>query len=132
MQFIKFVIVGVTNTAVAYGSNVFVLFCLLPFGISWDFVVGNTVSFFVGVSWAFYWNSKYVFVLEEGKDRRILHALIKTYIAYAFTGLVLSNALSYLWIDYLDISKYIAPLINLIITVPLNYIINKYWTFKPK
>ena len=45
-------------------------------------------------------------------------------------GIVLANVLSYIWIDVLGISKCVAPLINLIISIPLNFIINRYWAFK--
>lgn len=55
--------------------------------------------------------------------------LLKTYAAYALTGILLNNILSWLWIERFDISKYVAPLINLIISVPLNFVINKLWTF---
>ena len=37
--------------------------------------------------------------------------------------------LVYLWIEILKISKYIAPLLNLTISVPVNYILNKSWAF---
>ena len=57
-------------------------------------------------------------------------ALLKTYMAYGFTGIILNNILSFIWIDKVGISKFIAPLINLIVSVPLNFIINKLWAFK--
>ena len=57
---------------------------------------------------------------------------MKTYVSYGFTGIVLNNILSYLWIEKLGISKYIAPLFNLVLSVPLNFIINKFWAFRTK
>ena len=35
----------------------------------------------------------------------------------------------YLWVDILNISNTIAPIITLIITVPYNYLLSKFWTF---
>lgn len=58
-----------------------------------------------------------------------LEPLLKTYISYSFTGLFLSSALNWLWIDVAGLSKMIAPLINLCITVPLNFVLNKFWVF---
>ena len=55
---------------------------------------------------------------------------MKTYMAYGFTGIILNNILSFIWIDKVGISKFIALLINLIVSVPLNFVINKLWTFK--
>ena len=36
-----------------------------------------------------------------------------------------------LWLEVqLGVSKVIAPVVNLIITIPLNFVINKFWTFR--
>lgn len=128
-QFFKFGLVGVTNTAISYGLNVLVLTLLKPYRLSWDYVAGNVVAFLLSVLWSFYWNNKYVFTQKGGPKRRIGPALLKTYISYGFTGILLTNALSYLWIHRLGISKYVAPLINLVVSIPLNFIINKFWAF---
>ncbi|MEG2931919.1 MAG: GtrA family protein [Ruthenibacterium sp.] len=32
--------------------------------------------------------------------------------------------------QYWGVSEWIAPVINLVITIPLNFILNKFWTFK--
>ena len=130
VQFIKFCLVGVTNTLVSYGVNIFVLFLLEPYGLAWDYVAGNVVAFLLSVLWSFFWNNRLVFAVEEGRKRNILPALLKTYVAYGFTRILLNNALSYVWIEILGISKLVAPLINLIVSIPVNYLINKNWAFK--
>lgn len=130
LQFVKFGIVGVSNTLIGYILNIATLFLLKPFHLVWDYVLGNTVSFFLAVLWSFYWNNKYVFSLGKGQERNLGKALLKTYIAYGSTGIILNNALSYFWIDCLKISKYIAPLINLVISIPLNFVMNKMWAFR--
>ena len=132
VQFIKFGLVGITNTVLSYCINVLVLKLLQPYHLSWDYVAGNIISFILSVAWSFYWNNKYVFMQEEGQQRNKWQALLKTYVSYGFTGILLTNILSYIWIDVLGISKYVAPLINLIISIPLNFIINKLWAFKTK
>lgn len=129
-QFVKFGIVGVSNTAVSYVINVLVLLALADYGLSWDYVAANIVAFVLSVLWSFYWNNRFVFTVGEGQQRSIGKALLKTYISYSFTGIILNNILSYIWIDVFSISKLIAPLINLIVSVPLNFIINKLWAFK--
>ena len=50
--------------------------------------------------------------------------------SYAFTGLLLANVLAYVWVDLLGISKFIAPLLTLVISVPVNFFLNKLWAFK--
>lgn len=130
LQFVKFAIVGISNTLISYLTNVMVLLLLNSLDIKWDYVVGNIVSFILSVLWAFYWNNKFVFALKNGKKRDVGKALLKTYISYGITGIVLNNILSYIWINIFLISKFFAPIINLVISVPLNFIINKFWTFK--
>ena len=68
--------------------------------------------------------------MQEGQQRSVWKALLKTYLAYGFTGIILNNILSWLWITKFGISKFIAPVINLIVSVPLNFIINKLWAFR--
>lgn len=134
IQFIKFGIVGVTNTVVSYVINVLVLFLLGKFHLfeRWDYIIGNTVAFILSVLWSFFWNNKLVFDMGEASWKELLQALLKMYLSYAFTGIILSNILSYIWIDVLHISKLIAPLINSAIGVPINFILNKFWAFQGK
>lgn len=124
MQFVKFGIVGVSNTMVAY--VIYLVFLLL----GTHYLVGSVVGFVVSVLNSFYWNNKYVFKDEEIVQRSIWKTLLKTFMAYGFTGLILANILLFLWVDVLNVSEIIAPLINLVVTIPLNFVINKLWAFK--
>ena len=124
IQFVRFGLVGVSNTLISYIS--YLLFVLL----GCHYLLASILSFVVSVTNSFYWNNRYVFREEEGKKRSWRHTYIKTFLAYASTGLVLNNILLILWVDVLHISELIAPLINLVVTIPLNYLINKFWAFK--
>ena len=73
-----------------------------------------------------------MFTLEEGKIRSVEKTLVKTFISYGFTGIIMNNILSWIWISKLGISKYIAPIINLLASVPINFYMNKLWAFKEK
>lgn len=134
MQFVKFGIVGVSNTVISY---VFYAVSLLGFQkarilLKSDYLVAQVIAFVLSVLWSFYWNNKMVFVLEEGKQRSIWKALLKTYISYSFTGLFLNSILLILWVKVVGISEFVAPIINLLVSVPLNFVINKFWAFKQK
>ena len=107
-----------------------VLLILMPFSVSWDFFAGNIVGFVLSVLWSFYWNNRLVFTVKEGEHRSMWKALLKTYLSYGFTGIILSNVLSWVWITQLGISKFIAPVINLLFSVPINFVMNKLWAFK--
>ena len=134
IQFVKFGIIGVSNTLLSYIINIVVLLILdrCNWFPRWDYIVANTIAFILSVLWSFYWNNKYVFDLKSSRIAELLLALFKMYLSYAFTGIIMSNVLSYVWIDVLHISKYIAPLINSLIGVPINFVLNKFWAFKEK
>ena len=51
--------------------------------------------------------------------------------AYGIT-LVLSTVLMYVFVDLMHISAFLAPLICLVFTVPINFVMNKLWVFKDK
>ena len=134
MQFVKFAIVGVSNTVISYAVYAVTLLILQSVEIlpKTDYLLAQIVAFALSVLWSFYWNNKMVFTAEEGTNRIWWKALIKTYISYSFTGLFLNSILLILWVKLLHMSEFIAPIINLIISVPLNFIINKLWAFKEK
>ena len=115
---------------ISYSINVLMLKLLQPYHLAWDYVAANVVAFIISVLWSFYWNNKYVFSRQDGEERNKWAALLKTYISYGFTGIILTNVLSYVWIEIIGISKYVAPIINLIISISLNFILNKIWAFK--
>jgi len=125
-QFIKFGIVGASNTLIAY---VIYSICVC-LGI--HYLLANALGFFISVLNAYYWSDRFVFKKGEGEARSAIWTLAKTYIAYGSTGLLLASILLYLYVDKLHISEYIAQLLVLVITIPLNFIINKFWSFKTK
>lgn len=134
LQFVKFGIVGVSNTVVSYvlyAASLFTFKQLDIFRIS-GYMAAQVISFALSVLWSYYWNSRAVFVTEGGKQRCVWKTLLKTYITYSFTGLFLNTVLLYLWIRVFHISEFIAPLLNIPVSVPVNFIINKCWAFKEK
>lgn len=131
-QFIGFGVVGLTNTIISYVLYVLGLkfFNLIFKDFRYNYLLAQVVAFVLSVLWSYYWNNKVVFESEDNSAKSTIKRLAKTFASYAFTGLFLSAVLLYLWVDVVGISEYIAPIINLIITVPLNFIINKFWAFK--
>jgi putative flippase GtrA len=123
-QFIKFGIVGFSNTLISY-----VIYSILVyFGV--DYLIGNIVGFIVSVLNSFYWNNKYVFKNNAENKISVLKVLIKVFVSYGFTGLILNSILLVIWVDIIGISEYLAPVLNLIITIPINFLLNKLWAFK--
>ena len=123
-QFVKFGLVGVTNTAVAYGIYALIIW------LGGHYLLGSVVSFLVSVAWSFMLNNRFVFKKEDGETRVWWKTLIKAYLSYGITGILLANALLYLWIDVLGVNQYLAFFLNLIITIPTNFLLNKLWAFR--
>lgn len=118
-QFLKFGIIGVSNTIISLS----IYYLLLNFGI--NYILANIVGFIISVLNAFFWNNKYVFKNSLNKKNKVL----KTYISYGIT-FVLSNLLLFIFVNFLGISKIIVPIMNLVIITPINFILSKYWAFK--
>lgn len=123
-QFIKFGLVGVTNTAVSY-----VIYALIIW-LGGHYLLGSVVSFIISVAWSFLLNNRFVFRKEDGETRVWWKALLKAYVSYAATGLVLVNILLYLWIDVFGVNQYLAFFLNLVLTIPANFLLNKLWAFR--
>ena len=111
---------------------VFVIFQMNEWFPNADYIIAQIFAFILSVLWSFYWNNKYVFKLSNKSLHNVFIALIKTYVSYAFTGLFLNSILSLFWVDILHVNKLFAPIINLLISVPLNFLLNKFWAFKEK
>ena len=123
IQFIKFGLVGVSNTAVSMGC--YYLFLWIDPNL---YMVGSIVGTVVSIFNAFVWNDLFVFTGNPKDFKSVMKLLGKTYISYGGTSL-LSTVLLWLEVNLFGISKVIAPIVNLLITIPLNFIINKFWTF---
>ena len=147
IQFIKFGIVGVFNTLISEIIYVVLVYFDVPY------LLAYFIGFVISVLNAYYFSNKYVFKQKEGTTRIWWKVLLKTYAAYAW-GYVVSSLLLILWIDVVKISRYLSSLaifmadhnlaqfnaellgeilaagINLLITVPMNFLINKFWAYK--
>lgn len=120
-QFVKFAVVGCSNTII----NLFVYYLLLYFGI--HYILSYTLGFLISVCNAFYWNNKYVF--KNKQEKSLAKAFIKVFASYGVSYFI-SIFLMEVLVDKLGISAYIAPLLKMCITIPLNFILNKVWAFR--
>ena len=130
MQFVKFAMVGFSNVIVSYGVYLIFFWIFQTIGIlpNTDYLVAQLVGYVLSIFWSFYWNRRYVFA--DGENTAPWYkALIKSFIAYSFTGVFLNSALSVLWVQVVGVPKIIAPIINLVINVPVNFLLNKFWAF---
>lgn len=124
IQFVKFGLVGVSNTLVSW---------ICYYIILWIddnlYMLGSLVGTIVSIANAFIWNDRFVFKGQENDWKNRLKRLGKTYVSYGGTSL-LSMLLLWIEVQLFGVSKVIAPVVNLLITIPLNFLINKFWTFR--
>ncbi|MDR1754989.1 MAG: GtrA family protein [Eubacterium sp.] len=118
-QFLKFGVVGVSNTLIHLG----VYYLLLNFNVF--YILANISGFLISVCNAYFWNSKFVFKNAQKKN---IKSFIKSLSVYSFTFL-LSNGLLYFYVEILYISEWVAPLINIVVITPINFLLNKFWAF---
>ena len=124
VQFLKFGLVGVSNTLVAWAC--YYLFLWINPDL---YMVGTVVGGVVSIANAFFWNDRFVFKGGRNDLKSKLLRLGKTYVSYGGTSL-LGIALMFIEVEFWGIDKVIAPIVNLAITVPLNFVINKFWAFR--
>ena len=127
VQFIQFGLVGVSNTLIHL-----CVYYLCVYAFSMHYQLANLAAFCVSILNAYFWNSRYVFASGERKSLSAhAGAFLKMLVSYGGTYL-LSLLLLWVWVEKLQINKGVAPLLNLLVTIPVNYVLNKFWTFRRK
>ncbi len=130
-QFVRFGMVGVTNTLVSYAIYVAVLqgFRIAGVQCAYDYIMASVTAFVLSVLWSYMLNSAFVFK-KQRSFLTVLSEIAKSYISYGLSGLVIANLILYALVDGLGISAYLSFFLVLVVTVPMNFILNKFWTFK--
>lgn len=131
-QIISFSIVGVSNTAVSYLLYILFLhiFDATKLSLKYDYLISSLLSFYLSVLWSFYWNNKITFKTKKNEKRNMGRALLRTYLSCSLTGVIVQNILLYIFTEVFEISKIIAPLFCIVFTVPMNFLLNKFWAFR--
>ena len=123
IQFVKFGLVGAINTVLSL-----VIYWICIWG-EIHYLVANAIGFFITVTLSYVLNNIFTFRGDE-KAEWALKGLCKVYISYSLTGLLLNSFLLWLWTSIFGINQNLAPVINLLFTIPLNFILNKKWAYK--
>ena len=124
IQFLKFGMVGAVNTILSY-----LITNTCYYALHLHEQISNFVSFLITVLGSFLLNSRFVFRQEESRQPWY-QALAKVYASYALTELVLMGLLLFIQERLLGIPHFIATFLNLCVTVPLNFLLNKFWAYR--
>jgi len=150
LQLVKFAAVGILNSVISEGTYMGLMY------IGVHYIPAYFIGFSLSVLNAYYWNNKYVFKASDNCEKRVWWKVLgKTYLAYS-TGLTINLLMLFMWMDIIVISRYFnglsviliengftratprflagvfASLIDMMLTVPLNFAINKLWAFRQK
>lgn len=126
LQFIKFGIVGAFNTIL----TLVIYYTGLAVGIHYQ--ISNAIAFVITVFISYILNGKLVFKENSAQKTNFFAGLIKVYISYSFTSLFLNAVLLGLQVEFLGVSEKIAPIFNLLVTIPINFLLNKFWVYRKK
>ena len=131
MQILLFALVGFSSALVNLGIYNLVLWGLQALSVcsGFDFLVAQFFSFVVSVAWAFFFNRRYVFRMPNASWKE---SLLKVYLVYSITGIGLSSILSVLWVHGFGLPKEVVTLLNDSLCFPVNFLLNKYWSFRKK
>ncbi|MCG7407930.1 GtrA family protein [Paenibacillus sp. ACRRX] len=111
-EFFKFLVVGIINTACTY-----LIYLLLLNAFS--YTVSYTISYISGILISYLLNSYYVF-----KEKLNYKKMIQFPLVYVVQYL-LNAVLLYVLVDNSKLEKEYAPLIVIILSIPITYILSK-------
>lgn len=116
---------GLFNTAIFYGTY----YLLHEWGL--HYILSNAAGFVLSTLFAYVWNRRISFKSEvkSGGAAKETKRLSKMLLVYTLTFL-LSNGFLWLLVEILQMHEKVAPILSLFITMPVNFLANKFWIFK--
>lgn len=122
-QFRDLILYGVIGTLCA-GLDFFI-FSVLESSFGVFYIYANILSVGVGISTSFFLNRKYNFKVNDRVFNRFAF-----FLAIGLSGLFISSWLLYFFIDVITLDKIISKLLSIIFVVILQFLLNKFITFR--
>jgi len=113
-EYIKFIIVGVVNTAHYYGW--YVLFYSL---IGWPYLVSHVAATIISMIGSYFMNVYFTYSEKPSWKSFLLFPLTQ------LTNIVIQTVCMYVFVDWLNLSPYLAPIATVIISVPITFVITR-------
>lgn len=104
----------------------FLIYTLLVQIAGLQYIVANCISVLGGITTSFILNRNYNFKVKDHAKRRF-----SIFLTVGLCGLLMSNIILYLCIDVWSMDKLISKLLSIVLVVLFQFLINKYFTFKP-
>ena len=119
VQFLKFIALGVMNTAV----SLIVIYVLIKIGLNYR--LSNFIGYIAGLINSFIFNKVWVFKTKKNLIKEGLTFIIVFALCYGVQYLMLL-----LMVERYDINKYVSQFLSMGIYTFLNFILNRIFTFK--
>lgn len=104
----------------------FLIYTILVQIVGLQYIISNCISVLGGITTSFILNRNYNFKVKDHAKRRF-----SIFLTVGLCGLLMSNIILYLCIDVWSMDKLISKLLSIVLVVLFQFLINKYFTFKP-
>ena len=112
-EIVRFVLGGASTTLVSYAIYLALLY--------WTpYVFAYSIAYVLGIAWSYFANTLFVFRRAPSATRAALFPLV--YLAQYVAGTLLLILL----VDVLHLSKTLAPLAVIVLTLPLTYMLSRH------
>ncbi len=125
-QFFSFGVIGLINTVL----NLLIYWGCVAIGL--HYLLANAIGFLITVAISYVLNNAFTFRNGGKKPEWSLRTLGKAYASYFMTCIVINSILLWFWTDLIGVNVNLGPLLNIFITVPLNFLMNKFWVYGKK
>ena len=103
----------------------FIIYTLLTGYVGLFYITANCISVLMGITTSFALNRKYNFKVKDKTGKRFF-----IFLTVGLCGLLMSNLILYVCIAHLQYNTTPSKLLSIILVVFLQFLINKYITFK--
>lgn len=104
----------------------FLIYTLLVQFVGVQYLISNCISVLVGISTSFVLNRSLNFKVKDHTKRRFV-----MFLTVGLSGLIISNVILYLCVEALGKNELVSKLLSIVLVVFLQFLANKYVTFKP-
>jgi len=103
----------------------FLVFYSLTSYLEVFYLLANIISVSIGITISFILNKNFNFKVKDKVFKRFF-----IFISVGFSGLLLSSALLYFFINTLTLEKNISKFLSIVFVVAIQFFVNKFITFK--
>lgn len=113
-EYLKFIIVGVVNTGHYYAWYVL---CYSLFG--WNYLVSHITATVISMIGSYFLNVYFTYREKPHWKSFLLFPLTQ------LTNIVIQTICMYIFVDWLHLSPYFAPIATVIISVPITFVVTR-------